>query len=30
EGQGLGIGWNPTPLDPEAGAELGRKLARLL
>ena len=27
---GLGLGWEPTALDPEAAAEIGRKLARLL
>lgn len=30
EAAGLGIEWNATPLDGEAGAELGRKIARLL
>jgi histidine triad (HIT) family protein len=30
DSQGLGINWRPGPLDPEAGAELGRKIARLL
>ncbi|MBK7404696.1 MAG: HIT family protein [Phycisphaerales bacterium] len=29
-GQGLGLGWKPSPLDAEQGAELGRKIARLL
>jgi len=28
--QGLGIGWKPRKLDSEAGADMGRKLARLL
>jgi len=27
---GLGIGWKSGPLDAEAGAEMGRKIARLL
>jgi histidine triad (HIT) family protein len=30
EGRGLGIGWEAEKLDAEDGAELGRKLARLL
>jgi len=30
DGKGLGIGWNSRQLDAEEGAELGRKLARLL
>ena len=30
DSHGLGIVWNAEPLDEEAGAELGRKLARLL
>ena len=29
-GRGLGIGWEAEKLDPETGAELGRKIARLL
>ena len=28
--QGLGLGWKPTPLDADSGAEMGRKIARLL
>lgn len=30
ERHGLGIKWNAEPLDGDAGAEMGRKLARLL
>ena len=30
DSHGLGINWRPGPLDAEAGAELGRQIARLL
>lgn len=30
DGKGLGLDWKPTALDAEAGAEMGRKIARLL
>lgn len=30
DGKGLGIGWEPEKLDPDEGAALGRKIARML